>query len=84
MQWDLDGNCFDICFDIYFAVWYVVSDQNRYSSRSPASGVIKVIKQLIILNKNVPRNVEQVLAATPHKTPPTIRPPASHHENYPS
>ena len=23
------------------------------------------------------------LAATPHKTP-TIRPPASHHENYPS
>ena len=25
--------------------------------------------------------VEQVLAATPHRTP-TIRPPASHHENY--
>ena len=28
-------------------------------------------------------NLEQVLAATPHKAP-TIRPPASHHENYPS
>ena len=28
-------------------------------------------------------NVEQVLAATPHKAP-TIRSPASHHENYPS
>ena len=28
-------------------------------------------------------NIEQVLAATPHKAP-TIRPPASHHENYPS
>ena len=28
-------------------------------------------------------NIEQVLAATPHKTP-TIWPPASHHENYPS
>ena len=28
-------------------------------------------------------NLEQVLAATPHNTP-TIRPPASYHENYPS
>ena len=27
--------------------------------------------------------IKQVLAATPHKAP-TIRPPASHHENYPS
>ena len=30
------------------------------------------------LHKNVESNIEQVLAATPHKTP-TIRPPASHH-----
>ena len=35
------------------------------------------------LHKNAASNIEQVLAATPHKTP-TIRPPASHHENYPS
>ena len=35
------------------------------------------------LHKNVASYTEQVLAATPHKTP-TIRPPASHHENYPS
>ena len=35
------------------------------------------------LHKNVASNIEQVLVATPHKTP-TIRPPASHHENYPS
>ena len=35
------------------------------------------------LHKNAANNIEQVLAATPHKTP-TIRPPASHHENYPS
>ena len=35
------------------------------------------------LYKNAASNIEQVLAATPHKTP-TIRPPASHHENYPS
>ena len=35
------------------------------------------------LHKNVARNIEHVLAATPHKEP-TIRPPASHHENYTS
>ena len=33
------------------------------------------------LHKNVASNIEQVLAATPHKAP-TIRPPDSHHENY--
>ena len=35
------------------------------------------------LHKNAASNLEQVLAATPHKTP-TIRPPASYHENYSS
>ena len=35
------------------------------------------------LHKNVVSNIEQVLAATPHNAP-TIRPPASHHENYTS
>ena len=35
------------------------------------------------LHKNVASNIEQVLAATPNKTP-TIRPSASHRENYPS
>ena len=35
------------------------------------------------LHKNVASNIEQVLVATPHKAP-TIRRPASHHENYPS
>ena len=35
------------------------------------------------LHKNVASNIKQVLAATLHKAP-TIRPPASHHENYPS
>ena len=33
------------------------------------------------LQKNVESNIEQVLAATPHKAP-TIRPPASHHEKF--
>ena len=35
------------------------------------------------LHQNVASNIEQVLATTLHKAP-TIRPPASHHENYPS
>ena len=35
------------------------------------------------LHKNSASNIEQVLAATRHKTP-TVRPPASYHENYSS
>ena len=35
------------------------------------------------LHKNAASNLEQLLTATPHKTP-TVRPPASHHKNYPS
>ena len=35
------------------------------------------------LYKNAASNLEQVLAATPHMTP-TVRPPASYHENYSS
>ena len=35
------------------------------------------------LYKNVKSNIEQVLAATPHKVP-TIRSPTTYHENYPS
>ena len=35
------------------------------------------------LHKNVASDIEQLRAATPHKAP-AIRPPASHHESYPS
>ena len=35
------------------------------------------------LHKNIASNIEQVQAETLHKAP-TIRPPTSHHENYPS
>ncbi len=35
------------------------------------------------LHKNAASNIEKVLEATPDKAP-TIRPPTSHHENYPS
>ena len=38
---------------------------------------------IVPLHKNAASNIEQVLAATPHKAP-TIRPPDYHHENYPS
>ena len=33
------------------------------------------------LHKITAGNLEQVLTVTPHKTP-TVRPPASYHENY--
>ena len=36
-----------------------------------------------LLYKNAASNLEQVLAATPHKTP-TVRPPTSYHKNYSS
>ena len=35
------------------------------------------------LLKNAASNIEKVLEATSHKAP-TIRPPSSYHENYPS
>ena len=35
------------------------------------------------LHKNAASNLEQILAATPHKTP-NVRSPASYHENYSS
>ena len=35
------------------------------------------------LHKNAVSNIEQVLEATPHETV-AIRPPTTHHKNYPS
>ena len=35
------------------------------------------------LHKNAASNIEQVQESTPHKAS-TMRPPTSHHENYPS
>ena len=55
------------------AVWMHYMDTNKTAGEEAR-------RQLY---KNAASNIEQVLAATPHKTP-TIRPPASHHENYPS
>ena len=35
------------------------------------------------LHKNAASNTEQVLESTPHKAA-VVRPPTTHHENYPS
>ena len=55
------------------AVWMHYLDTNKTAGE-------KARRQL---HKNAASNIEQVLAATPHKAP-TIRPPTPHHENYPS
>ena len=55
------------------AIWMHYMDANKMAGE-------KVRRQL---HKNTASNIEQVLEATPHKAP-TIRPPTSHHENYPS
>ena len=55
------------------AIWVYYMDSNK-TAREEAR------RQL---HKNAAYNLEQVLAATPQKTP-TVRPPASYHENYSS
>ena len=55
------------------AVWMHYMDANKTAGE-------KARRQF---HKNTASNIEQVLAAAPHMAP-TIRPPASHHENNPS
>ena len=64
----LPGSC-----HIDTAVWMHYMDANKMAGDEARCQ----------LDKNAASNHEQVLAATPHKTP-TIQPPASYHENYPS
>ena len=47
------------------------------------SSHMKILLLFMQIYANFVNNIEQVLAATPHKAP-TIRTLASHHENYPS
>ena len=68
MRFRLPGSC---CVDT--AVWIHYMDANK----TPGEEARRQ------LHKDPASNIEQVLASTPHKTP-TIRPPASHHEIYPS
>ena len=55
------------------AIWMHYMDSNKTAGEEAR-------RQLL---KNAASNLEQVLVATPHKTP-TVRPPASYHENYSS
>ena len=72
-----------VCFPSYFKIY-------PYSFFGPTTTIFKLYIYIYIyiyiyrrqLQKNAESNIEQVLATTPHKAP-TIRPPASHHENYP-
>ena len=65
----LPGSC-----HIDTAIWVHYMDSNKTAGGEEAR------RQLY---KNAASNLEQVLAATPHKTP-TVRPPASYLENYSS
>ena len=67
MQFPPDGCRIDT------AVWMHYMDANKTAGEEARQQ----------LHKNAASNLEQVLVATPHKTP-TIRPPASYYENYPS
>ena len=55
------------------AIWVHYMDSNKMAGEEARRQ----------LHKNAASNLEQVLAATPHKTP-TVRPPACYHENYSS
>ena len=55
------------------AIWMHYMDSNKTAGEEARQQ----------LHKNAASNLEQVLAATPHKTL-TVRPPASYHENYSS
>ena len=55
------------------AIWMHYMDSNKTAGEEARQQ----------LHKNAACNLEQVLAATAHKTP-TVRPPASYHENYSS
>ena len=59
------------CIDT--AIWMHYMDSNKTAGEEARRQ----------LHKNAASNLEQVLAATPHKTP-TVEPSASYHENYSS
>ena len=60
---------------------YITQRCRRYSAAWADWANLHIVTRQI--HQNVASNIEQDLEATPHKAP-TIRPPASHHENYTS
>ena len=61
---------------VFFGIIRWITQQNLMDANQTAGE--ETWRQL---HKNVESNIEQVLATTPHETP-TVRPLASHHENY--
>ena len=58
------------------AIWLHHMDANKTAGEEARRQFHKNAKHFML-------NLKQVLVATPHKTP-TVRPPASYHENYSS
>ena len=67
----------DFCFVCLFVCLFVCFKWMHYLDADLTVGE-EARRQLY---KNVKSNIEQVLAATPHKAP-TIRSPTTYHENY--
>ena len=63
-----------VCVCVYI---YIYIERERDSNKTAGEEARRQ------LHKNAASNLEQVLAAAPHKTP-TVRPPISYYENYSS
>ena len=70
---EMNGSLFPSSGRIDTAVWMHYLDASKTAGEEARR----------LLYKNVAHNIDQILEATLHKAP-TIRPPASHHENYSS
>ena len=68
------------CYEHYMSILHIALFVNMVHMDANKMAGEETRQQL---HKNAASNIEQILAATPQKTP-TIWPPASHHENYPS
>ena len=67
----------------YTGVFNTYSYQRENYTPSKSQTTIIPMQLNSFLPHFVKSNIEQVLAATPHKVP-TIRSPTTYHENYPS
>ena len=86
----LESKMYSLCCIVYVGI----SSSSSSSCRAGSTDIPDPLSQIFPnktageearrqLHKNAASDHEQVLAATPHKTP-TVRPPASYHENYSS
>ena len=78
------GHCWKSSNELISEVLLWTPTYGRAKAGRPARTYIQYgEKTLRQIHKNAASNFEQVLEATPHKSP-TIRPPTTHHENYQS